>query len=180
MNTGDLETQISLSEVDVSQVKPGQDVQLSFDALGGRSFPGQVLSVSPLGTITQGVVNYNVNIGLTNPDPAILPGMTAQANIIIAQRPDALIAPNRAIRTQGNRRMITLLHEGQEIPLYVQTGLVNDTSTEIVSATMASTGQQVQLEEGDTVVLNTTTTTTGANRGPGGAGPGGFFFGRAP
>ena len=181
VNKNDLETQISLSEVDVSQVKPGQDVQLEFDALGGRTVPGKVLSVSPLGTITQGVVNYNVNIGLTNPDPAILPGMTAQANIIIAQRPDALIAPNRAIRTQGNRRMITLLHEGQEIPLYVQTGLVNDTSTEIVSATMASTGQAVQLEEGDTVVLNATTT-TGTNRGSGGfgPGPGGFIFGRAP
>jgi HlyD family secretion protein len=173
VNTGDLETEISLSEVDVAQVKPGQDVQLEFDALGGQTFPGKVLSVSPLGTITSGVVNYNVNVGLVKPDPSILPGMTAQATIITARVPDALIAPNRAIRTQGTRHILTVLQGGQEIPILVQTGLVNDTNTQIKSATLVSDGTPVQLEDGDTVILNTTTTTTPGG-GPGGFGGGGF------
>ena len=173
VNTNDLEILVSLSEVDVADVKPNQNVELTFDALSGRTFPGQVIAVSPLGTSSQGVVNYNVTIALTKPDPAILPGMTAQASIIIAQRNDALLAPNRAVRTQGNRRLMTLLFEGREIPIFVQTGLQNDTSTEILSATM-SDGQAVNLQEGDTVLLNTTTTnnrTQGGNVfGPGGGG----------
>lgn len=177
VNTDDLEILVSLSEVDVSQIKTGQHVQLSFDALNGKTFPGKVMAISPLGTTSQGVVNYNVTIVLTNPDPAILPGMTASASIITAQRPDALIAPSRAIRSVGNRRMLTVLFEGREIPVLVQTGLTSETGTEILSAT-TSDGQAINLQEGDVVLLNTTTTNTnqgGFVGGPGGGGGGGFI-----
>lgn len=179
VNTKNLQILVQLSEVDVAAIKPGQNVQLTFDALTGVTIPGKVAAVSPLGTSSQGVVNYNVTITLTNPDPAILPGMTAQANIITQQIPDALIAPNRAIRSQGNRRLMTLLFEGREIPIVVQVGLVGETGTQIVSAA-TSDGQPVQLQDGDTVILNTTTSTTGQGGGGGGfiGGPGGF--GRIP
>ncbi len=174
VNTNELEILVSLSEIDVSEVKPNQKVELTFDALTGRTFPGQVVAVSPLGTSSQGVVNYNVTVALTNPDPAILPGMTAQASIITAQVNDALLAPNRAIRTQGNRRVMTILFEGREIPVVVQTGLQNDTVTEILGATTTD-GQTVQLQEGDTVVLNTTTTNN-RTQGGGFIGGGGGFI----
>lgn len=173
VNTQDLQILVSLSEVDVAQIKPGQSVQLTFDALSGKTFPGEVAAVSPLGTSSQGVVNYNVTVVLTNPDPAILPGMTASASIITERVANALIAPNRAVRTQGNRRLMTVLFEGREIPVVVQTGLTSETGTQILSATM-SDGKAIDLQEGDTVILNTTTSTT--NQGGGGfvGGPGGF------
>jgi RND family efflux transporter MFP subunit len=171
VNTADLEIVVALSEVDVAQVKPGQEVLLTFDALSGKTYPGQVSAVSPLGTSSQGVVNYNVTVRLTNPDPAILPGMTASASIITQRVADALIAPNRAVRTQGNRRLMTLLFEGREIALAVQTGLTSEAGTQILSAAMAD-GQAVELQEGDTVLLNTTTTNTnqGGFFGPGAGG----------
>lgn len=173
VNTDDLQILVSLSEVDIAQIKTGQSVQLAFDALNGRTFPGEVIAISPLGTSSQGVVNYNVTIALTNPDPAILPGMTAQANIVTERVTDALIAPSRAVRTQGNRRVMTLLFEGREIPLIVQVGLVSESGTQILSASM-SDGQAVQLHEGDTVLLTTTTTTSTQSGGFGGPGAGGF------
>lgn len=188
VNMSDLQILVSLSEIDVADVKRGQEVELAFDALNGRTLPGKVIAVLPLGTTSQGVVNYNVTIAFTNPDPnpstgagnnsrsgQVLPGMTAQASIITARVNDALLAPNRAIRTQGNRRVMTVLFEGREIPVFVQTGLQNESSTQILSATM-SDGQTVNLQEGDTVLLNTTTTnnrTQGGNVvgfGPGGGG----------
>ncbi len=172
VNMNNLQTQVTVSEVDISKVKVGQDVQLSFDALGGQSFPGKVVSVTPVGTITQGVVNYTVTVALTKPDSQIMPGMTATANVVVAQRNNALIVPNRAIRTQGTQKILTILSEGKQIPLQVQTGLSNDTNTEIISAT--ANGTPIQLEDGDTVVLNPTTT-TGNNRIPGGGG--GIFGG---
>ena len=85
------------------------------------------------------------------------------------------MAPNRAVRTQGTRKTITLLFEGREIPVVVTTGLANEQYTEIVSATSDNT--PVNLQEGDTVILNTTTTNSGqGNFGPGG----GFIFGGGP
>ena len=82
-----LQIALSLSEVDVANIKPGQDVQVTFDALSGDNFDGKVLSISPLGTTSSGVVNYTVIVGLTNPTADILPGMTAQATIITASVP---------------------------------------------------------------------------------------------
>ena len=118
-------------------------------------------------------MNYNVTIQLANPDPAILPGMTAQASIITERVSDALIAPSRAVRSQGTRRIMTLLYEGREIPVTVQIGLTSESGSQILSAALAD-GQAIQLREGDTVLLNTTTTNTTQGGGFGGPGPGGF------
>jgi HlyD family secretion protein len=174
VNMNNLQTQITVSEVDIAKVKMGQAVNMSFDALGGRGFPGKIVSISPVGTVTSGVVNYVVTVALSNPSSSIMPGMTAQANITVDHRDNVLMVPNRAVKTQGNQHVLTILSEGNEIPLLIQTGLTNDTNTEIVSASSAN-GQAIQLADGDVVVLNPTTTTTGGFRGGGGIlfGPGG-------
>jgi HlyD family secretion protein len=175
VNMNDLQTQITVSEVDIPKVKLGQQVDLSFDALGGQTFPGKITSVAPVGTVTQGVVNYTVTVALTKPDKQIMPGMTATASIVVAQDSNVLMVPNRAVQQRGNQKMLTVLFEGKQIPLFVQTGLNNDQSTEITGAT-STDGQAVQLKDGDTVVLNPTTTTSGGNF----RGGGGNFFFRGP
>ncbi len=177
VNLDNLQTQITISEVDIAKVKMDQQVKLTFDALSGKSFPGKIVSISPVGTITSGVVNYIVTVALTKPDSSIMPGMTSEANITVAEHDNGLMVPNRAVRTQGNRKLLTILFEGNEIPLVVQTGLTNDQNTEILSAT-GTDGQTVSLQDGDTVVLNPTTTTGGNTRGvPGGNPLGGFLGG---
>jgi HlyD family secretion protein len=170
VNMNNLQTQVTVSEVDISKVKMGQIVNMSFDALGGQSFPGKIVSISPVGTVTSGVVNYIVTVALTKPSSSIMPGMTATANIVVAQQTNVLMVPNRAVKTQGNRRVITLLSEGNQIPLVVKTGLTNDTNTEILSASTAD-GQAVTLQDGDTVVINATTTSGTNTRGATGGNP---------
>ncbi len=176
VNMNNLQTQITISEVDIPRVQMDQQVNLTFDALGNQTFPGKITSISPVGLITQGVVNYTVTVALTKPDKSILPGMTSEANIVVAQRQNVLMVPNRAIQTRGNQHLLTMLFEGNEIPLVVQTGLINDTSTEIVSAT-GTDGQAVDLQDGYIVVLNPTTTTGGNTRGGQGLNPLGGFGG---
>lgn len=175
VNTAKMQTQVTLSEVDVAAVKVGQDVQLSFDALGDGTYPGKVTAVSPVGTTTSGVVNYTVTIELKNPDSKVLPGMTALANIVTEERPDTIYVSSRAVKTQGNRKVVTLLLEGREIPLTVQTGLTNSTFTEITNATMQD-GTAITLAEGDTLVLNATTTAATTTQGGGAGGPPGGGF----
>lgn len=169
VNLDNLQTQVNLAEVDIAKIKANQDVTLTFDALGRRSVPGKIVSVAPVGTITQGVVNYVVTVALTRHDATIKPGMTAEATIVVERRENVLLAPNRAVKTQGNQRLLTLLYEGKEVPLVVRTGLNNDQNTEIVSAT-GPDGQAFNLQDGDTIALNPTTSTS--NRGiPGVGGP---------
>jgi HlyD family secretion protein len=173
-NLDDLQIQLTLSEVDIANVKQGQKVELSFDALSDRVFSGEVISVAPVGTTNSGVVNYTVTVGLDKTDAAILPGMTASASIITQQVNDALLAPNKALKTQGTNRTMTLLFEGKEIPLIVKTGLAGEAYTEILSAT-TTTGTAVNLQAGDTVLLNSTTTSTSSSSQMSGGMPGGFM-----
>jgi HlyD family secretion protein len=162
-----LQVQILVSEVDINRVKLGQPVNLSLDALTGQTYAGQVNQVGYVGASSQGVVNYPVTVVITNPDPALKPGMTASAAIVTDEHDNVLLVPNRAIHVTGNTHSVTVLFEGTLIPVQVQVGLTGDTQSEITGG---------QLKEGDTVVLNsTTTTTTGGGFGGGvfRGGPGG-------
>ena len=104
-----------------------------------------------------------------NADPAIQPGMTANLNVIVDQKDNALVVPNRAIRSQGQQKVVTVMHEGQQITIPVQVGMTDGTNTEITSN---------DLREGDQVVISATAATSnggfGGQRGPGGFGGPGF------
>lgn len=155
-----------VSEVDINNVKIGQNVDLAVDALPEASFVGQVSAILGIGKSSQGVVTFPVTITVPKPDPALKSGMTAAISIITQEHDNVLIVPNRALHTTGGQRTVTVLFEGQQIPLPVTVGLVGDSYTEIVD-----TGA---LREGDTVVISTATATTGNNAGGGGFGGGGF------
>ncbi len=176
-NLDALEIQLTLSEVDIAEIQMGQKVELTFDALSGKTYAGQVQQIAPIGTTNSGVVNYTVTVSLSDTDGTILPGMTAAANIITQQVNDALLAPNRALKTQGTNRTMTLLFEGNEIPLLVKTGLAGEGFTEILSATTTD-GSVVNLQAGDTVVLNSTTTSSSSQNG--GFNGGGMMGGLPP
>ncbi|MFN8484895.1 MAG: efflux RND transporter periplasmic adaptor subunit [Anaerolineae bacterium] len=153
-----LQVTTNVSELDRSRLKVGQDVEMTLDAVPGVTLKGKVASISPAGVLQQGVVNYPVTINLSNPDPAVAAGMTANMNIIVDSKDNVLLVPNRAIRTQGRQRLITVMVEGQQISLPVEAGMTDGTNTEV-------SGEG--LKEGDQVVLQSTT-----SRNPfGGGGP---------
>lgn len=161
-----LQVKVTLAEVDVAKIKLGQSAQMTLDAVPGASFTAKVSAIGPVPTITQGVVNYPVYLSVTNPDPTVRPGMTANLNIEVDRRDNVLLIPTRAVRTQGNQKIVTVLYKGQTITPQVTTGLSNDTQIEIVSG----------LQEGDEVVVQQTTTRPTNAGGPGG--PGGILIGR--
>jgi RND family efflux transporter MFP subunit len=159
-----LQVKVTVAEVDVAKIKLGQTATMTLDALTGKTYNAKVIAISPVGTITQGVVNYIVTLGITDADGSIKPGMTANLTVEVERRDNVLLIPTRAIRTQGTQRTVTVAYKGQNISTPVTIGLTNDTSAEITSG----------LQEGDVVVINTTQTRQ-TNNIPGG---GGILFGR--
>jgi RND family efflux transporter MFP subunit len=162
-----LQVKVTVAEVDMAKLKVGDTAQMTLDALPGNTYTAKVVAIGPVGTVTQGVVNYPVTVSVSDNDPAIKPGMTANLAITVDQRQNVLLVPIRAVRTQGNQKIVTVLYKGQQIPVPVQLGLENDTSAEITSG----------LQEGD-VILLTQTTTTGSNARGGGIPFIGGFGGR--
>ncbi len=163
VDLSNLQVKVTIAEVDMAKLSVGETAQMTLDALPGKTYTAKVIAISPIGTITQGVVNYPVIVSITNADGSIKPGMTANLSVAVDHRDNVLLLPTRAVKSQGNQKIVTVAYKGQNIQVPVQTGLSNDTSIEIVSG----------LQEGDQVLLNQTTTTN--TRGFGG-GP--FIMGR--
>jgi HlyD family secretion protein len=161
---------VVVSEIDINKIKVGQAVQLSFDAIPNKTYSGKVTTVGTVGTSSQGVVNFPVTVQLTDADAQVKPGMSAAVNIDVATDKNVLLVPNQAVRSLGNQHTVTVLYQGQLIPVQVTVGISNDTTTEVTGG---------QLKEGDTIVLNPSATSSGSSSfGGGRGGGGGIPFGR--
>ncbi|MBX9746009.1 MAG: efflux RND transporter periplasmic adaptor subunit, partial [Hyphomonadaceae bacterium] len=93
-----LQANITVDEADIGFVQEGQAVRFTVDAFPDRDFEGRVSQVRQQGVSDQGVVTYTVVVEADNPGRALLPGMTANAEIILEQREDVLRLPNTALR----------------------------------------------------------------------------------
>lgn len=138
---------ISLNEVDVTRVRIGQPVTLTFDAITGLTLTGKVLEADLVGTVSQGVVTYNVKVGFDADDERVRSGMSVNAAIITDTKQNVLTVPNGAVKTKGVDNYVEILDGGAVTPRRktVVVGISNDTDTEIISG----------LEAGETVVTRT-------------------------
>jgi HlyD family secretion protein len=93
-----LQADISVDEADIGDVRQGQEVQFTVDAFPDRDFQGAVAQVRQQGVSASGVVSYTVVVTADNPDHTLLPGMTANADIVIERQNNVLRIPNTALR----------------------------------------------------------------------------------
>ena len=151
---------ISLNEVDIAKIKLGQKAILTFDAIDGLSITGEVAEIDSVGTVSQGVVSYNVQISLDVDDARVKPGMSVSVTIITDSAQDVIVVPSSAIKTQNGVSYVETFNSplapvaigaqgSPSVTLPTQTevtvGLVGDTSSEITSG----------LKEGDIIVTKT-------------------------
>lgn len=142
---------IALNEVDIAKVKVGQKVTLTFDAIDGLTITGEVAEVDALGTVSQGVVSYNVKIVFDVQDDRVKSGMSTSANIILDSKPDVLMVPSGAIKSQGGSNYVEVLVNNLPQTKNVEIGSSNDTMTEITKG----------LDEGEEVITQKITVTGG-------------------
>ncbi len=93
-----MELQVKVDEADVGTVKLGQPANFTVSAWPGREFPATIERVGIGSTVTDNVVTYKTVLSVANDDLALRPGMTATARIVTAQRENALLVPNAALR----------------------------------------------------------------------------------
>ena len=156
---------ISLNEVDIAKIQLGQKATLTFDAVPDLTITGQVSQIDSIGTVSQGVVNYNVKINFDTADSRIKPGMSVNAAIITNVAQNVLVVPSSAVKTGGGVSYVQMFDTALPAPLSgvqgspslvppinqtVEIGISDGTSTEITSG----------LKEGDEIVTKTITSTT--------------------
>jgi len=97
-NLAEMQVETSIDESDVGRINEGQDASFTVDAFPGRIFKGKVKQVRKAPVNIQNVVTYTVLISADNPDFKLLPGMTANARIVVEEHDKALKIPNAALR----------------------------------------------------------------------------------
>ena len=93
-----MEIVLAVDESDIGQVKAGQRATFTVDAFPDRRFQGEVRQIRLAATNTNNVITYPVVIAVDNADEALLPGLTANAEIEVSSREGVLKVPNAALR----------------------------------------------------------------------------------
>lgn len=124
-----------MDEVDSARVQTGQPVRVTIDAFPGRSFAGHVLRVAPF-VLDVEEQNRTVEIEVSLDDPGavrLLPGTSADVEVVLEVRPDVLRVPTPALLEGG--KLLVVQKDGTTGRLEerkVRTGLRNWDWTEVV------------------------------------------------
>ena len=178
---------MSIDELDISNVEVGQSVEIEADAFNNVKFKGEVTNISLVSENSNGVTNYPVTVTITDVGN-LLPGMNVDGYVILSQSDDALVIPADALQ-RGN--VVYVLNSSETIKskdystegisdrvknnapsgftaIKVTTGISNENFIEILSG----------LQEGDSVyVTESSSNNTGFGFGGMGGPPGGGMGG---
>jgi len=93
-----MELQVDIDEADIGRTAVGNTATFTVDAYDGRLFPAAIAEIRFAPLTVDGVVTYKAILSVDNSDLSLRPGMTATADIVVAEIRDALTVPNAALR----------------------------------------------------------------------------------
>jgi len=158
-----MEVDTNTSESDIGSVKVGATATFTVDAYPQRVFRGTVTQVRQSPQTVQNVVTYDAVVEVDNSDLALMPGMTASTQIVVAQRTDVLRVQDQALRyapsgsnaprPANGQSQVWVLRGGKPVAVHVGVGLDDGSLTEIVSG---------DLQLGDLVITGESRVSAGA------------------
>ena len=97
-NLENMKLKVAIAEADIGRLDKGQPATFTVDAWPDRTFTATVTRVSFGSTVTTNVVTYETELEVPNKDLSLRPGMTATADVRVAETKAALLAPAAAFR----------------------------------------------------------------------------------
>lgn len=154
-----MQVDTNTSESDVGGLKENDRATFTVDAYPQRVFAGTVTQIRQSPQTVQNVVTYDAVITVDNPDLALMPGMTASTQMVIAERTGVLRVPNQALRyvpegvagpvtpQTGVEAHVWVLRDGKPAAVPVGLGLSDENFTEIVQGDLSPDEQIIVGEE---------------------------------
>jgi len=105
----------SVDESDIGQVHTGENAEFRVQAWPDRVFKGVVQQIRLQPVTEDNVVTYTAVIGVDNSDGALLPGMTATVDFLVAEAHDVLKVANAALRFHPTPAMLEQLRQRREV-----------------------------------------------------------------
>lgn len=114
-----LEATLNVPEREIEKIEPGQPVEMTIDALPGRTFAGRVDRVAPV--VDAGSGTFRVVLAFDG-DGALQPGMFGRIRIRYDQRADALVIPREALLEDEGNPAVFAVRGGKAVRVPVQLG----------------------------------------------------------
>ena len=150
VDTSSYEVVLHVDEVDIGALALGQAANVTLESFPDETIASEIVAIAPnAATGSDGIVSFEVRLGLATAEVPLRVGMTANAALITAERENVLLVPNAAItadRENGkfyvNRLTGTDENGVQQFEqVEVTIGLRDDDNTNVVSG--LSIGDQV-------------------------------------
>jgi HlyD family secretion protein len=136
-----------VDEADIGRVRINQPARIRVETFKDRVFNGRVTQISPLGVEKDNVTSFEVKVSIENPGQELKANMTANAEIVLEEHPNALLIPEAAITYDAKKAAsVNVVAPGtktgrRKIPIKV--GVGNGTKIEVLDG----------LKAGDKLVL---------------------------
>ena len=136
-----------VDEADISKVYFGQRARIVVESLKDKKFEGKVTKISPLGVEKDNVTTFEVKVSIRNPSGELKANMSANAEIIMEEKPNVLMVPEAAVVYDKDRKTFLEVPDPKADKgrrrIAAKLGISNGVKTELVEG----------LKEGDQVIL---------------------------
>lgn len=142
-----LEFRGTVDEIDVGKLKEGMPVRIQIGALPGSTVPGSLARIAPKAREKEGATVFDVEVAIdtANSEVALRAGYSANADVIVQEKTDVLLVPERVVTLDGDKATVELpgpTPEAEPVTREIEVGLSDGLNMEVVSG----------LAEGDELV----------------------------
>lgn len=132
-------------ELDMAGISHGQEVEVKFESLTDKTYPGKVTEIENLPVNDPGgIVAYEVTARLSSSDERIRSGMTSVVSFIVEQKKTVVIIPNQAVkRLEGSQVVDKVNPDGSTVSQKIKTGFTDGRDVEVLEG----------LKPGDKIII---------------------------
>ena len=141
-----------VTESYANRFRPGEQVDVRIDALGGQVFPGIITAISPMADQSR---SFPTRIEIANPQHLLKPGMAAEVIFVTDSREAEMAIPARAVLTGGDVPRVFVVEEGvareREVVLGLEAGELVEVLAGLALGELVVVRGQNYLEDGTVV-----------------------------
>ncbi|EWY42204.1 hemolysin D [Skermanella stibiiresistens SB22] len=150
-----LKVDFRVPETQLANIRVGQKITLSTDALAGRTFEGEIYAIDPQLDVNGRALKLRALV--RNQDQVLRPGLFARVGISAASRDNAIMIPESAVVPEGNSRYVFRIQEGKAQRVDVKLGQRRAGEVEVVEGLspgdVVVTGGQQRVRAGGPVEI---------------------------
>lgn len=153
VETDPLKVDFRVPELAAAQLKVGQTILVTADAVPGAVFNGKIYAIDPIVDVNGRAIRLRAQVD--NPDRRLSPGFFARIRVVIEQRENAVLVPESAVFPMGGKTLVYRVVNGRAVQTEVTLGLRRPGQVEVrrglsPTDTVVKAGQQ-RLRDGASV-----------------------------